>query len=156
MSVFTSWVFGELFDDSHQLFVIDIWRDISDAQPIGTNEHVEVLQHRSLVLLKLGSLLQISLGHSLEKKQDRVINIYKNNKLFFSLCHMFFLHYLGSLRSFSYEALSGEEEVSRIFWFFRFLLLLLLLSVFLRQGHVRVNLKNKKTKNCSPKIFRMF
>jgi len=68
VSVFTSWVFGELFDDSHQLFVIDIWRDISDAQPIGTNEHVEVLQHRSLVLLKLGSLLQISLGHSLEKK----------------------------------------------------------------------------------------
>jgi hypothetical protein len=69
LSVFTSWVFGELFDDSHQLFVIDIWRDISDAQPIGTNEHVEVLQHRSLVLLKLGSLLQISLGYSLKKNK---------------------------------------------------------------------------------------
>ena len=59
---------GEFLDHGDQLFVVDVRRDVPEAKPGRADEHVQVLQHRPLVLLQLGSLLQVGSGYALCRK----------------------------------------------------------------------------------------
>ena len=59
---------GEFLDHGDQLFVVDGRRDVPEAKSGRADEHVQVLQHRPLVLLQLGSLLQVGSGYALFRK----------------------------------------------------------------------------------------